>query len=206
MDDRDHPGGVAEQQGCAEAEVKVEVSRCEFARFPGVLGALGFVASSTVEITDYYLVSRQSPHGGWDFERLRRERQRGWWLTEKQWAITADKKRVRIEREERLPRVEGIRLAKKIGEDSVLRKTRRGFSGQIEGLRVVVSLDEVQLGGPPRFFLECEARTPPARYSEACTLIWMWLRSKLMLTDRPESPSMLELLAARQANNVQQRR
>ena len=180
----------------AEAEVKVEISRSEYARLQRRLAKLGFAPLAPQQITDYYLSRRRSRSGGWDFVRLRHVEGRGWWLTRKTWVGTADGGWVREEREERVLRARGLQMAEAVPERNVLRKTRLNFRGVAEGLRATASLDGVHLGENRRYFLECEVRALAAAYAETRANIRRWQKVSLHLSDRPEAPSMLELLLA----------
>jgi len=179
----------------AEAEVKVELTRSEFSRLPDTLAGLGFRSSGVADITDYYLAHCTSPHGGWDFERVRWIRRKGWWRARKRW-VTHAGARVRVEEEERLSRAEGLQLAEMASDRPTLRKTRHEFWGQVAGSPAVVALDELPWGGSSRYFLECEIQVPPRRYSQARAAIWRWLSASLGLIRRAEAPSMLDLATA----------
>jgi len=178
----------------AEAEVKVALTNAEYASIPNCLLALGFTLQHAKDLTDYYLSREWSADGGWDYRRLRDTGGETCILTEKRWITDAAGHLVRLEAEEELPRVACTPLITDASPALTLRKHRDSYIGAIDGAPATIVLDALTLVDQVSYYLECEILTSPEQATEARVRIRTWLTDALALGDRPEAPSMLELL------------
>jgi len=177
----------------AEAEIKIRLNAGEFARLPGALAELGFAPAGEETLTDYYLDYSRSPHGGYDFTRLREIDGGKFLLTRKNWIRDTAGQAIRLEEERELDTEEAERLLRE-STARTLHKQRREYRGRIGGQLATIDIDALELAGTGQYFLECEMLVSPDRAAQAREDILAWMRSKLPVSDLTEAPSMLELL------------
>lgn len=182
------------QPSVAEAEVKIALTAEESARLPGLLARLSFLPVGEEALTDYYLSYAVSPHGGWDFIRLRQVNAGTYLFTEKRWSHDSQGRAIRLETEYLLPAEEfSDRLA--AGTPLMLQKTRVTFAGRIGTNEAHIVLDRLELHSRQYHFLECEMLTAPDGAADAREEILAWMRRHLALgAELHEAASMLELL------------
>ncbi len=198
---------MSESPLVAEVEVKIALDAAEFAALPAALARLGFTLAGTETLRDYYLTFARSPHGGYDFLRLRAVGDDAFFRTEKRWDVDAGGHPLRLEDEHPLTAAEFTALLQAAVAPLSLCKRRSDFHGVVAGRPATVSLDCLELPRQTCYFLECEVMTPPAEAHAARAAVRAWMQAHLPVRSLAEAPSMLELLLthAKGANDAGKR-
>jgi adenylate cyclase class IV len=178
----------------AEAEVKIQLSADEFARLPALLQELGFTSGAVEHLTDYYLDYTASPHGGWDYSRLRMIDGARCLFTTKHWILDAAGQNVRLEEERALEQEECDRRLNAATSYLSLAKERWNYHGQLHGQPATVVLDHLRHQRGDLYFLECEVLVPPEQSHQMRQEIWAWIRRYLPVRATTEAMTMLELI------------
>lgn len=176
-----------------ETEVKYKIRATDVAEIIIRAKDEGFVASESEAIRDCFLSIAPSPHGGWDFVRLRSVDGLTFCRTEKRWIADTAGRRIRLEKEREIAESTFKRLSRKrMGVE--IRKERTNLKGRAFGRKITVSIDAVTVGGKTYHFIEGEAITDVESSHSVRAEIQSWLHRTLGVRAKKEAPSMLDFI------------
>lgn len=176
-----------------ETEVKYKIRASDVPRIVDRAKRAGFAASRSEAVRDCFLSINPSPHGGWDFVRLRDVDGRAFYRTEKLWICDKGGRRVRQEIERSLTAPYFKRLTKKkMGVE--IQKDRTNLRGRIGGRKITLSIDAVAVNGKIYHFIEGEAITDVESSHAIREEIKAWLHDTLEINTTREAPGMLDFI------------
>jgi hypothetical protein len=176
-----------------ETEIKYKLAPSKIVAIRELILKNGFEFGNQENINDCFLMIDKSPHGGWDFVRLRNIDDKIFFRTEKKWLIYKDGARIRVENEKEITPL----VYKKLCRTNLgikIEKIRTNFFGKIDGRKITISIDELVINSRHYVFIECEAITGMAESQKVREGLKLWLKTKLKLNVSKEAPSMLDFI------------
>jgi adenylate cyclase class IV len=177
-----------------EVETKVELTLSEKQKLLEVFRAQNFAFRGMTPQNDFYIETKESPHGGFDLKRYRHEGDE-YIYTEKVWELIEGRP-FRKEDQHEVSKEQFESAVAEFPHALAIKKDRESFDGLYQETPISLTIDSVKFDHSPktRYFLEAEILVEDKNAVVATKeLIAEFLREILDKSEIVESPGMFTM-------------